>query len=77
VQFPVKPPALEEKGGDSSWQMRGSYFLDEIGEVPPLTQLFFPRVFQEKNFEPAAGEDTLFVWSSNKKGANGKVPLAC
>ena len=33
VQFFVKLPGLEEKGADSSWQIDGPPFLDEIGKT--------------------------------------------
>jgi two-component system response regulator HydG len=35
--------------------------LDEIGEIPPTTQLLLLRVLQEKKFERVGGEDTLKV----------------
>ena len=80
--IPRKTTWLRRERGRFELADGGAIFLDEIWEVPTTTRLLldlgsYLRVFQEKNFEPAAGEDTLFVWSSNKKGANGKVPLAC
>ena len=35
--------------------------MDEIGEIPPTTQLLLLRVLQEKRFERVGGEDTLKV----------------
>ncbi|NVM25784.1 MAG: sigma 54-interacting transcriptional regulator, partial [Desulfobacterales bacterium] len=39
----------------------GTIFLDEIGEIPPTTQLLLLRVLQEKQFERVGGEGTIKV----------------
>jgi two-component system, NtrC family, response regulator HydG len=40
---------------------RGTIFLDEIGEIPPATQVKLLRVLQERRFERAGGNQTLTV----------------
>jgi len=53
--------ALKRKRGRFELADGGSVFLDEIGEIPPTTQLLLLRVLQEKKFERVGGEDTLTV----------------
>ncbi len=39
----------------------GTLFLDEVGEIPPATQVKLLRVLQEKTFERVGGNETLRV----------------
>jgi transcriptional regulator of acetoin/glycerol metabolism len=74
--IPRKTTWLRRERGRFERADGGTIFLDKIWEILTTTRFLLLRVLQEKEFERAGGEDTLFVWSSNKKGANGKVPLA-
>jgi len=51
--------AIRRKRGRFELADGGTIFLDEIGEIPPTTQLLLLRVLQEKKFERVGGEDTL------------------
>jgi transcriptional regulator with GAF, ATPase, and Fis domain len=53
--------AIKRKKGRFELADGGSIFLDEIGEIPPTTQLLLLRVLQEKSFERVGGEETLEV----------------
>ena len=53
--------AIRRKKGRFELADGGSIFLDEIGEIPPTTQLVLLRVLQEKKFERVGGEDTIKV----------------
>ena len=53
--------AIRRKKGRFELADGGTIFLDEIGEIPPTTQLLLLRVLQEKKFERVGGEDTLKV----------------
>ena len=53
--------AIRRKKGRFELADGGSIFLDEIGEIPPATQLLLLRVIQEKSFERVGGEDTIKV----------------
>jgi len=53
--------AIRRKKGRFELADGGTIFLDEIGEIPPATQLFLLRVLQEKRFERVGGEETLKV----------------
>jgi PAS domain S-box-containing protein len=53
--------ALRRKQGRFELADGGTIFLDEIGEIPPATQLLLLRVLQEKRFERVGGEDTIKV----------------
>ncbi|MBI2391865.1 MAG: sigma 54-interacting transcriptional regulator [Deltaproteobacteria bacterium] len=39
----------------------GTIFLDEVGEIPPATQVKLLQVLQERRFERVGGHETLFV----------------
>jgi len=51
--------AIRRKKGRFELADGGSIFLDEIGEIPPATQLLLLRVIQEKRFERVEGEGIL------------------
>ena len=53
--------AIRRKKGRFELADGGTIFLDEIGEIPPTTQLLLLRVLQERKFELVGGEDTLQV----------------
>jgi Nif-specific regulatory protein len=53
--------AIRTKKGRFELADGGTIFLDEIGEIPPTTQLLLLRVLQERKFERVGGEDTLKV----------------
>jgi transcriptional regulator with GAF, ATPase, and Fis domain len=53
--------AIRRKKGRFELADGGTIFLDEIGEIPPTTQLLLLRVLQEKKFERVGGENTLKV----------------
>ncbi len=53
--------ALRQKKGRFELADRGTIFLDEIGDIPPGTQVKLLRVLQEKEFERVGGEETLEV----------------
>jgi len=53
--------AVRRKKGRFELADGGTIFLDEIGEIPPTTQLLLLRVIQEKRFERVGGEETLKV----------------
>jgi len=53
--------AIRRKKGRFELADGGTIFLDEIGEIPPSTQLLLLRVLQEKRFELVGGEQTLQV----------------
>jgi Nif-specific regulatory protein len=53
--------AIRRKKGRFELADGGTIFLDEIGEIPPTTQLLLLRVLQERKFERVGGEDTLQV----------------
>jgi len=51
--------ALQRRAGRFELASRGTIFLDEIGELPPETQLALLRVLQERTFERVGGAQTL------------------
>jgi transcriptional regulator with GAF, ATPase, and Fis domain len=51
--------ALQRRAGRFELASRGTIFLDEIGELPPETQLALLRVLQERTFERVGGSQTL------------------
>ena len=53
--------AIRRKKGRFELADGGTIFLDEIGEIPPATQLLLLRVLQEKKFERVGGEETIKV----------------
>jgi len=53
--------AIRRKKGRFELADGGTIFLDEIGEIPPSTQLLLLRVLQEKRFERVGGEGTIKV----------------
>ena len=53
--------ALRRKRGRFELAHTGTIFLDEVGDIPPATQLKLLRVLQEKEFERVGGEETLTV----------------
>jgi two-component system response regulator GlrR len=63
--------AVQHKHGLFSQADRGTFFLDEISEMPPSMQAKFLRVLQEKEFYPVGAQKTIrvdarFIASSNK-----------
>ena len=53
--------AYRQKKGRFELADQGTLFLDEVGDVPPGTQVKLLRVLQEKEFERVGGEDTIRV----------------
>jgi formate hydrogenlyase transcriptional activator len=53
--------ALDRRVGRFELAQGGTIFLDEIGEVPPDTQVKLLRVLQEHEFEPVGGSRTVRV----------------
>ena len=53
--------ALKQRRGRFEQADGGTIFLDEIGDISPLTQLMLLRVLQERRFERLGGEKTLEV----------------
>ena len=53
--------AIAKKKGRFQMAHEGSIFLDEIGEMPPTTQVKILRVLQEREFEPVGGDQTIQV----------------
>ncbi len=53
--------AIRRKKGRFELADGGTIFLDEIGEIPPPTQLLLLRVLQERKFERVGGEQTVEV----------------
>jgi DNA-binding NtrC family response regulator len=53
--------ALKQRRGRFEQADRGTIFLDEIGDISPLTQLMLLRVLQERRFERLGGEKTIEV----------------
>jgi DNA-binding NtrC family response regulator len=53
--------AIKRKRGRFELANSGTIFLDEIGDLPPSTQVKLLRVLQEKEFERVGGEQTLTV----------------
>jgi formate hydrogenlyase transcriptional activator len=51
--------ALERRRGRFELATGGTIFLDEIGELPPATQVALLRVLQEGEFERVGGSETL------------------
>jgi DNA-binding NtrC family response regulator len=53
--------AVKQKRGRFELADGGTIFLDEIGELPPATQLMLLRFLQERKFERVGGEETQEV----------------
>lgn len=51
--------AFKEKKGRFELADGGTIFLDEIGDIPLITQVKLLRVLQEKNFERVGGTETI------------------
>jgi transcriptional regulator with GAF, ATPase, and Fis domain len=53
--------ALANRDGRFTLADGGTIFLDEVGELPPDTQVKLLRVLQEQEFEPIGGSKTIKV----------------
>src|SRR4051812_15580811 len=53
--------ALSNRDGRFALADGGTIFLDEVGELPPETQVKLLRVLQEHEFEPIGGSKTIKV----------------
>ena len=53
--------ALSNRDGRFALANRGTIFLDEVGELPPDTQVKLLRVLQEQEFEPIGSSKTIKV----------------
>jgi two-component system response regulator HydG len=53
--------AIRQKSGRFEQAHGGTVFLDEIGEIPPSSQIKLLRVLQSQKFERLGGEQTLTV----------------
>jgi PAS domain S-box-containing protein len=53
--------AIADKKGRFEQADGGTIFLDEIGDVPPATQIRLLRVLQEEAFERVGGDETVHV----------------
>lgn len=53
--------ALQRRLGRFESADGGTIFLDEVGEVPPETQVALLRVLQEREFERVGGNQTVLV----------------
>jgi len=51
--------AIRRKPGKFELAHTGTLFLDEVGELSPMTQLALLRVLQEHKFERVGGEQTI------------------
>jgi formate hydrogenlyase transcriptional activator len=53
--------AISNRDGRFALADGGTIFLDEVGELPPDTQVKLLRVLQEREFEPIGGSKTIKV----------------
>ena len=53
--------AIRQKPGKFELAHTGTIFLDEVGELSPMTQLALLRVLQQRKFERVGGEKTLEI----------------
>ncbi|MEE9170341.1 MAG: sigma-54 dependent transcriptional regulator [bacterium] len=53
--------AIKQKKGRFELAHGGTFFLDEIGDIPPSLQVKLLRVLQEMEFERVGGEQTISV----------------
>jgi Nif-specific regulatory protein len=53
--------AVRKRQGKFEQGQGGTIFLDEIGDLPPLTQVKLLRVLQEKTFERVGGNEPINV----------------
>lgn len=53
--------AIARKPGRFERANKGTIFLDEVGELPPLIQVKLLRVLQEKEFDRVGGTETIKV----------------
>ncbi len=51
--------AVERRKGRFEQAEHGTLFLDEVGELPPETQVMLLRVLQEREFERLGGKETI------------------
>jgi formate hydrogenlyase transcriptional activator len=51
--------ALQRRLGRFEIASRGTLFLDEVGELPPETQVMLLRVLQERQFQRIGGTETV------------------
>ena len=55
------PEPLQRRLGRFESADGGTIFLDEVGELPPETQVALLRVLQEREFERVGGNQTVSV----------------
>jgi formate hydrogenlyase transcriptional activator len=53
--------AIDKRIGRFALADHGTIFLDEVGELPPETQVKLLRVLQEQEFEPVGSNETVRV----------------
>jgi DNA-binding NtrC family response regulator len=53
--------ATTQRKGRFEMANRGTLFLDEVGDIPPLMQIKLLRVLQERQFERVGGSETIEV----------------